>query len=215
MASRTDQIPGGLLTLLLALATNAMTLVGVILWDWPAGNVFLLFTLENIATMLLAYLVLRRTRAPKNALSPQFFLMHSGGFTLVHTIFTLIIAFMLGVEPALDSLALPAALLLLRFAIEVMGLVRATAHQKPPRPPGAVAGAYGRVFALHLGIFPGMFAGIASLEAGGRSATVDWLRPLLGFEPTYGQAVVVALMLIKSIADVIVTIVLLRARSDS
>ena len=97
MASRTDQIPGGLLTLLLALATNAMTLVGVILWDWPAGNVFLLFTLENIATMLLAYLVLRRTRAPKNALSPQFFLMHSGGFTLVHTIFTLIIAFMLGV----------------------------------------------------------------------------------------------------------------------
>ncbi len=196
-----------------SLATNALTVVGVIAWDWPAGNVFLLFVLENIATMLLTFLVLVRTRAPKSALEPWFFLIHSGIFTLVHTIFSLIIAFLLGVEFTFQSFALPVALLLVRFAVETWSLIRSTARKRPPRPPAAIAGAYGRVFALHLGIFPGFFAAINTANAGGAVLTVNSLYPILGFSPTYGQVVVLALMVIKSVADVIVGLVVMNARS--
>lgn len=208
------EIPGGLTTLAWALVTNAVTVVGVLVWGWPAGNVFLLFIVENIATMLLAYLVLRRTVGRPGATPPGFFLLHSGIFTFVHAVFSLVIALMLGVEPSLLSLGLPVALLLVRFAAETWSLIRATADGPAPRPPGVIAHAYGRVFALHVGIFPGLFAAISTVEAGG-SATFDQLTPYLGFAPTYGQVVVLALMAIKSVADVIVSVVVMNSRSHS
>lgn len=191
-----------------SLVSNVTIVVGVVWLGWPAGNIFLLFIVENVLTGVATLIMLTRTRS-KDGMPPQFFAMHYGIFTTVHTVFTALIAVMLGVEWSFLSLGVPLALLLGRFSMEIWSTIRATAGGDVERPRAVVPVAYGRVLTLHLAIFPGMFAAIiGDPRPVGDRALGPFLGPL-----TLPQAVVVVLMLIKTAADVLVASYVARAGS--
>jgi hypothetical protein len=190
-----------------SLVSNVTIVIGVLAFGWPAGNIFLLFIVENVLTGVATLIMLTRTRS-KDGMPAQFFAMHYGIFTAVHTIFTAIIAIMLGIEWSFISLGVPLVLLLGRYAVEIWSTLRATAGGRGERPVAVVPVAYGRVLTLHLAIFPGMFAAISRMGTHGVGA--EDLGRHVGPLPL-PQAVVVILMLIKTVADILIAAYVARA----
>lgn len=124
-----------MLPVALAIAVNAVTVLGVVAFDWPVGNVFVLFWVEN--AVIGAWNVVRiltargaagerestirvngrPTKAGTGALA-LFFCVHYGLFCLVHAVFTGFVAYQLGVAATFVLLGLPIVLIVIRYTVE-------------------------------------------------------------------------------------------------
>ena len=148
--------PSGVrLSLALSVAFNALTLLGVLVLGWPAGNVFLIFWCENVVLGLVT-LVRVATAADKvstRVASSLFFCVHYGIFCAVHLVFTYLVAAAIGVDRSWPLLALPVVLLLARYGVELgttwfgaRGLRRSTTTRVAMGQP------YPRIAVLHLAV---------------------------------------------------------------
>ena len=136
----------------LAILSSLVQFLGVLLWDWPVGNVFLLLWVENVIVTLLAIVRMFTVRnAPDGGMGMV--LMNSFGmlfFCGVHAVFTFVLAFMTGLSLTPQMFLLPLAILVLRYAVEAVGLFI------PANRPTTISEAYGfamrRIFMLHIAI---------------------------------------------------------------
>ena len=179
---------------------NVLTLIGVLALGWPAGNVFLLFWCENVVLGLVTLVRVATEDAPGSTRlgSSLFFCVHYGIFCTVHLVFTWLLASALGVDLSWPYLALPVALLLVRYGVELgtawfggRGLRRTT----PTRV--AMGQPYPRIAVLHLAVLLGFGLWVAGA-----------FTPLL----QYGVLPLLVLVALKTAADLLTTRRALRPR---
>ena len=199
---------------------NALTLVGVIVFDWPAANVFLLFWIENAVIGIVTIPKVATARGPGSstmtvngvpremtpAAAAVFFCAFYGIFCVVHLVFTLLLAWRLGVEWSLFALGVPAALIVMRYIIEtVLTWFGDRGRRERVSPRQAMFEPYPRIFVLHAAVLLGfaMFvvgnSGPARMLAELRST----LEPMVGGSALTDEIVAIVLLLvIKTGADV-------------
>ncbi len=216
----------------LSVVVNAVTLIGVLTFGWPPGNVLLLFWLENAVLGICTLVKISTARAPSTsqikingrdagsspALYALFFCLHYGIFCTVHLVFTLVVAIKIGVEPTFFLLGFPLILIVVRYAIETWttwfgrGDLRATTSSQQ-----AMMQPYPRVVVLHLSILVAFGLVLGNLtrdprlnELQERAESV--LRMLPPAWRSEGVAVVALLVVIKTVVDVLTTRRVLRTR---
>lgn len=226
----TEPGPSGIwLSIGLSVVVNLVTLVGVLGFGWPPGNVFLLFWCENAILGAVTLVKVATAQAPArngvriNGGRPQhsagllaaFFVFHYGLFCVVHLVFTLIVALQIGIYLGWWYLGLPVVLIGIRYTVELVttwfgspGLRRSTAPDRAMMQP------YPRIIVLHLAVLVA-FGLVVTGSSGGSfggidlTAIADQLRPVLDWLPPAwrnpGVLVVVVLLLLKTAADVITT----------
>lgn len=191
------------LVLALSVAVNALTLVGVLALGWPAGNVFLLFWCENVVLGLVTVVRVATAADPGSTrvTSTLFFCVHYGIFCVVHLVFTWLLANALGVDLSWPYLALPVALLLVRYGVELgttwfgqRGLRRTTSTRVAMGQP------YPRLAVLHVSVLLGFGLWVAGS-----------FTPVL----QYGVLPLLVLVVLKSVVDVWTTRRALRPRPRS
>lgn len=198
----------------LAVAVNAVTLLGVLAGWWPAGNVFLLFWVENVVLGLitLVRITTSASRPGERVATALFFCVHYGIFCVVHLVFTWLVASTIGVEVSWLVLGLPVVLLVVRYGAELAttwfggrGLrARTTARTAASQP-------YPRIVVLHLAVLVSFFLGLASLaDVGGTFGSAMARLGALGLRD--GVLAVAVLVVVKTLVDVATTRRVLRAR---
>lgn len=217
---------GSWLSVTMAVVFNLITLVGVIAFGWPAGNVFLLFWAENAILGVATLVKVATAQAPStggglrvNGLKPDsspslyalFFTFHYGIFCLVHLVFTAVVAYTIGIGATFFSLGVPLILLAIRYTVELMttwfgpgGQRRTTSSARAMGQP------YPRIIVLHFAVLVGFGLVISGMvQAGWLVRTRQIFAPLLDVLPagwqTRGVLLVVVLLLIKSVVDVFTT----------
>ena len=218
------------LALGLSLVWNLLSVVGVLFLGWPAGNVFLLFWAENAVLGLctLVKVATAQGRVPANVRvsgifasgSPTvislFFAFHYGLFCLVHLVFTLIVAIRIGIEPTFLLLGFPVLLLALRYTVETI-----TTWFGPGGQRGSVSAVqamiqpYPRIVVLHVSVLLASGLGLGGFASSSWGEWGERLRPVLAALPadwrTPGVAVVVLLVVVKTVVDLVSTRWALRA----
>lgn len=216
------------LALALAVAWNLVALLGVLLLGWPAGNVLLLFWVENAVlgvvtlvkvvtaqgTSTARVTVNGRRREGSPALIGLFFTFHYGLFCLVHLAFTGFVAVAVGFEPTFALLGLPVVLLVLRYAVETATTWFGDDGQRRTTSPSTAMGQpYPRIIVLHLAVLGAFALVLSGLGPDARSA---WPGTLTGWLPAAwrsdGVAAVALLLLVKTVVDVSTTRRALRRR---
>jgi hypothetical protein len=205
-------------------ALNAVTVLGVLAFGWPAGNVFVLFWVEN--AVIGAWSVVRiltargtggggrttikingrRTNAGPGALA-LFFCVHYGLFCLVHAVFSGYVAYTLGVDPTFLFLGLPIVLIMVRYTVETVTVWFGAGQRDVVSPAQAMAQPYPRIVVLHVTVliaFAVVLHGqtqAAGSTGGGSLAQlplVSWLEDRLGQDVW----LVLLLIIFKTVADV-------------
>lgn len=223
------------LSVLLGLATNLATLAGVAFWGWPAGNVFLIFWIENVvlglwtipkiitargggATMPLKINGVDRTVSSSGA--ALFFCLHYGLFCVVHLVFTGLVAWRLGVELSFWFLGFPALLIVVRYSVEALTTWFGRSHRRElVTPAQAMREPYPRIIVLQLaaiicfGLFVSGRGAWVDTVSGIRDALTPWLMRLSPDLGGNGVFAVLVLTLVKMIVDVAVTARVLRPRA--
>ena len=226
-ADPTPRRSGVALAVALAVAWNLVALLGVLLLGWPAGNVLLLFWVENavLGVVTLVKVVTAqgtsgaritvngRPRASSPALLGLFFTFHYGLFCVVHLVFTGFVAFAVGYQPTFALLGLPVVLLVVRYAVETATTWFGTDGQRRTLSPSTAMGQpYPRIVVLHLAVL-GAFALVLS-GAGGTGT--GWLATLTAPLPAAwrddGVAAVALLLVVKTGVDLVTTRRALRRR---
>lgn len=211
---------------------NLVTLVGVLAFGWPAGNILLLFWLENAVLGLCTLVKVATAQAPAKSpilvngrsagsspsLYALFFTVHYGIFCVVHLVFRLIVAITIGVEPTFLLLGLPLVLIVIRYTVETIrtwfggdGLRRVVSPQQAMMQP------YPRVIVLHLSVLVAFALVVGGLSRDERlEGVVRFVdRASAALPPhwrTEGVAVVTVLVLVKTVVDVFTTRRAVRAR---
>ncbi|QLQ16743.1 MAG: hypothetical protein HZY73_15015 [Micropruina sp.] len=101
-----------------ALFGNLVILAGALWFGWPAGNLYLLFWVENVilGVVTLTKLLTLRSAQPARA---GFFVAHYGLFCFVHLVFILVVAFANGLALTFWALGLPVILLVVRYGADL------------------------------------------------------------------------------------------------
>lgn len=145
MQSRPLVTIGGIVALALVQAA------GVLLWNWPVGNVLVMFWIENV--IICVFALVQATSAARRqqgtSRGARFRPLNYLFFCFVHGIFTAILAWRLGVDLGAMTLGLPLALLVIRYGVEIAGW--AATDEKPTAEQAARYPAP-RVVVLHLSI---------------------------------------------------------------
>lgn len=213
-----------LLPVALAVGLNATTVLGVVAFGWPAGNVFVLFWVENAVIgawstvrILTARGDGRGERAAKITINGRptagnpvalalFFCVHYGLFCLVHAVFTGFVAYHLGVEPSFLFLGLPIVLIVIRYTVETYSVWFGAGQRDVVSPARAMLQPYPRIIVLHVTVILAFAVTLSQGSAGtGVSAMPDVLQPVVSWLGSWaGQDVWLVLLLIglKSVADV-------------
>ena len=208
----------------LAVGLNALTVLGVVALGWPAGNVFVLFWVENavIGTWNVVRIVTargdgrgerpvrltvngRRT-APTPVPLALFFCVHYGLFCLVHAVFTGFVAYTLGVQASFLVLGLPIVLVVIRYTVEVSTVWFGAGQRDVVSPARAMVQPYPRIIVLLVAV---LIAFAVSLSQLGPAAVPDLLRPTVAaMGALAGRDVWLVLMLVglKTVADVWTTV---------
>ena len=196
--------------LLLSLVTNVATLIGVVYFGWPPGNVFLLFWIENAIVGLTTVIKVAtaRGRAPDGSSgfeinnSPAgpvgaalFFTMHYGIFCTVHLVFTAILAYRLGIDPTWLMLGLPAVLITVRYTIELITNWFGAGVRDRATPGQPMIAAYARIVVLHVAVLLGWGVGDLNERIGWFT---KWLPQGLN-SPEIGM--VILLLGLKTVVD--------------
>jgi len=189
-----DGITGSIIAIGISVAMNVLTLVGVVAWGWPAGNVYLLFWIENLIIGCFSVIRVRTARGtgdggaqlrvngrPVRGTPTRyalFFLVHYGIFCLVHGVFTAVVASQLGIDAGFLLLGFPAIVIAVRYLVELVatwfgrGGLR---HQVSSAQ--AMAQPYPRIVVLHLAVLLAFWL------------TLDFGRSADGFLGVLGGAV--------------------------
>ena len=218
---------GVALAVALSVAWNLVALLGVLVLGWPAGNVLLLFWVENAVlgvvtlvkvvtaqgTSTTRITVNGRPREGSPALFGVFFTFHYGLFCLVHLVFTGFVAVAVGFEPTFALLGLPVVLLVVRYAVETATTWFGPDGQRRTLSASTAMGQpYPRIIVLHLAVL-GAFALVLS-GAGGTGP--GWLTTLTApLPPAWrddGVVVVALLLTVKTVVDLVTTRRVLRRR---
>ncbi len=184
---------GGVFDLLLGLVANVTVLLGVVAWGWPPGNVWIAFWLESVSVGVTTGLRLFRLGPKSTLMSPTFWALWYGGFTLVQGVFVAITAWLTGVRPDV-TLAVPVALVLVRGAAEALSILAAPANGRPWLLVGPIT----RMLVLHVGVILGF--GLALSAA----ADASLASPVLRMGPwtlTGAAAPLAILMAVKTLAE--------------
>lgn len=204
-----------------AVALNAVTLLGVLVWGWPPGNVYLLFWIENAAlgVATIPRIASARGAGPAATINDRpasaaalaaFFVVHYGIFCLVHAAFTGFVAYAAGVRLTLPYLGLPAVLILVRYAVETaFGWFGPGGQRWTVSPTQAAVQPYKRVIVLHLAVMAA-FALTLSRRTGHTPDELHrFVEPLLRLLPdpiaTPGVLAVLILLSVKTVVDVVTT----------
>lgn len=219
----------------MAIAFNAITLLGVLWWGWPPGNVYALFWLENLVLGIFGLVKVATARGagkpvrleindrPAGNASPAllavFFAFHYGIFCLVHGVFTGIVAVSAGLDPSFLFLGFPLILLVVRYTVETLtswfgrGGLRDVVS-----PAQAMFQPYPRVIVLHLAVMLAFAVTINQWSnvthddgLGSVLARLDQLLPA-GFSDR-GVQMVLVLLVLKTVVDVFTTLGATRRRS--
>lgn len=229
-ASRTAAEPSaGSVWLAVALSAllNLAGLIGVLAFGWPAGNVLALFWIENLILGFWSLIRVATARGTRDggtritvkgsgALNSRagtalFFCFHYGIFCLVHGVFTLVVAFRIGFEPSVLWLAVPALLIMVRYAAEtVTTWFGARGQRDRLSPQGAMTLPYPRIIVLHVALIVSFGLTIAPDSSTGFLGGIrDVVRTLQQHLPidvaNDGVMVILILMLIKTVADILTT----------
>ena len=204
-----------------AVALNAFTLLGVLVWGWPPGNVYLLFWLENavLGVATIPRIVSARRSGPQATINNRpaspgalaaFFVLHYGIFCLVHAGFTGVVAYGAGVRLSFAYLGLPALLILVRYAVETaFGWFGPGGQRWVVSPSQAATQPYPRIVVLHLAVLVAFGLSVARVTHGSRDDWYRYVEYIVTLLPPQlaspGVFAVVILLLIKSVVDVITT----------
>ncbi len=195
-------------------------MLGVVAFGWPAGNVFILFWVEN--AVIGAWNVVRiltargdgrasgrrRSRStggrPRASRSPfaLFFCVHYGLFCLVHAVFTGFVAYTLGVEASFLFLGLPIVLIVIRYTVEVYSVWFGAGQRDVVSPAKAMLQPYPRIIVLHVTVLIAFAVTLSQLDG---SSVPELLQPTVtALGSLAGQDVWLVLLLIglKTVADV-------------
>ncbi|MDN5724623.1 MAG: DUF6498-containing protein [Propionibacteriales bacterium] len=189
-------------SVLLGLATNVVTLLGVLVWGWPAANVFLLFLGENLILGLVTLIRMLSLPRPSIGLA-AFFCLHYGVFSLIQGIF--VAQLIGGLNPVFDFwwLGLPMIMIGIRYAIELitvwfLGGGRATGLS----PQQVMMSPYPRVIVLHFAVLMALFGGGSNPMFSPIIRGIGGLLNSFGLDLGPGGNLVLLLVLIKTVVDV-------------
>lgn len=209
-----------LLPVALAVGLNAITVLGVVAFGWPAGNVFILFWVENavigawnVVRILTARGDGKGEREPTVTINgrrrtgnpPTFALLfgvHYGLFCLVHAVFTGFVAYTLGVEATFLFLGLPIVLIVIRYTVEVYTVWFGAGQRDVVSPARAMLQPYPRIIVLHVTVLIAFAVTLSQLDG---SSVPELLQPTVtAMGSLAGQDVWLVLLLIglKTVADV-------------
>jgi hypothetical protein len=209
-----------LLPVALAVGLTAITVLGVVAFGWPAGNVFILFWVENavIGAWNAVRIVTARgdgrgERAPTITINGRptagkpitlalFFCVHYGLFCLVHAVFTGFVAYTLGVEASFSFLGLPIVLIVIRYTVEVYSVWFGAGQRDVVSPAKAMLQPYPRIIVLHVTVLIAFAVTLSQLDG---SSVPDLLQPTVtALGSLAGRDVWLVLLLIglKTVADV-------------
>jgi hypothetical protein len=218
-----DGITGSIVAIGISVTMNVLTLVGVIAWRWPAGNVYLLFWLENVIIGVISLARIVSARGPATIKVNDrpvrgtqlgygmFFALHYGIFCLVHGVFTVIVALRLGIEPTFFWLGFPVIVIAVRYLVELLatwfgrgGLRNVVSPQQAMTQP------YPRVIVLHLAVLVAFWLSFdAAGDEGVHSVVVRVLDQLFTLMPrelhSEGVELVAVLIVIKTAVDIYTT----------
>lgn len=206
------------------LATNLFVLAGVLLWGWPAGNVFLLFWAENVILGVVTVVrILSATGTPRQPVGSNsierwppigqavFFTVHYGVFAMVHGGFVLAIAVMAGVEPGFWLYGFPVLLIALRYVTDLATRWFLGGQRHTVSPGRAFAWPYPRLVILHFATLIG-FGYVMSSRFGDESGWGRVLDPVraffdsLGLTLNDGAVLVALLMILKTVVEVAISL---------
>lgn len=218
----TPRAPSVLLAVGMALAYNAITVLGVVAVGWPAGNVYVLFWVENavLGFVTIPRIATARGTGPAPRLTVNgrsvrsspgllagFFCLHYGIFCVVHAVFTGIVAYAVGIEATWWLLGMPAVLIIIRYAVETALVWFGPNGQRwSTSAADAMMQPYPRIVVLHVAV---LLALLGSGTFGGDNVVhraLDQVVRLL--PPTWqepGVVAVVLLLVVKTVVDVITT----------
>ena len=195
-------------------------MLGVIVFGWPAGNVFILFWVENAIIGLIGVVRIVTARGtggkrPNLTVNGRpvhpgpvglalFFCLHYGLFCLVHAVFTGFVAYSLGVEATFWFLGLPIVLIMIRYAVELSTVWFGAGQRDVVSPAQAMTQPYPRIIVLHVAVLIA-FAVTLRQQSGGSVDIAPSLQPITDWLGALaGQDVWLVLLLIglQTIADV-------------
>ena len=186
----------------LALALNLVFVAGVLFWGWPAGNVLLLFWVENVLMGVGTLVRILTAGVEPQTRRPAFFTLHYGIFCVVHLVFVAVLSFWMGAEFTVGALLVPALLVLVRHAADLVTVWFGAGVRHRTTPMQAFALPYPRMLVLHVTTLVAWGLMLASLTMPGMglASVLDRLREGvagLGVEVTSAGLVVVLLVLVK------------------
>lgn len=217
----------------LGLSFNLVSLLGVTVLGWPAGNVFLLFWAENAVLGVFTLVKVATAMAPSPpgnlrvngrvtngspALYAMFFTFHYGLFCLVHLVFTAIVAYKIGYELSFLFIGVPVILIAFRYLVETMTTWFGPGGQRVTTSPSRAMGQpYPRILVLHFAVIVGFGLVIGGMDEQGWAETARrTFAPLLAALPegwqTQGVLLVLVLLGIKTVVDVFTTFRATRIR---
>lgn len=222
-----DGLTGSIIAIGISVATNVLTLIGVMAWGWPAGNIFMLFWLENVILGVFSLVRVLSARGPEptpptlkiNGRSVRgtplrfalFFIIFYGTFCLVHGLTTLLLSQSVDFEPTFLWLGFPVIVIAVRYLVELLATWFGRGGLRTVvTPRQAMTQPYPRVIILHVAMLVG---GWLTLDGGRnegiRSLVVGLLDSLFSLMPdelrTDGIEIVAVLVIIKTAVDIYTT----------
>lgn len=159
----TGKMPGRTRAVLFSIAGNLAILAGVLLGQWPAGNVYLLFWVENVILMIWTIVRINTAGIDPGTGRPGFFALHYGMFCFVHLAFVVPLAFMTGFSLAPAAFLLPIVLLLVRYAVEATTTWFGGGARMAYTPAMAMAMPCPHLIVLHVATILGWGASMATI----------------------------------------------------
>ncbi|MFP5415315.1 MAG: DUF6498-containing protein [Actinomycetes bacterium] len=186
--------PRDVVGLLIGIVANGSILLGVVVWGWAPGNVWIAFLAESIAVGITTALRLHRLGPRAGGMDRTFWVAWYGGFTGVQAIFVAISAWLTGIRADV-TLAIPLVLVLVRFSAEVLDILSGPTQRRPWMLVGPIT----RMVVLHVGVILGFGLALTSAAEGALDRPVVATPALI---LTGAAAPVAALMAIKTVAEV-------------
>lgn len=196
----------------LAVGLNLLFVAGVVFGGWPAGNVLLLFWVENVVLGAWTLVRILSAQVEPHTRRPFFFVGHYGMFCLVHLVFVAILSFWMGAELTVAALVVPTVLVAVRHAADVVTVWFGAGVFRRATPTQAFVTPYPRMAMLHVttilawGLMIGLMTGrrmgqgptgLAGVVAAAQDALGRW-----GVELTPAGLVVLLLVAVKLFAEV-------------
>ncbi len=148
----------------LTIINSLVQLLGVLVWGWPIGNIFLLLWIENVIITVIAVsrVATVREMPGKDIGGGRMTISFAMGlFCVVHGVFSMILAVMTGLDLSPSLFLFPLIMLIVRYIVEGVGQLRHPS--RPETVPQAVGFATRRIIMLHFVIIACWFVMIFGL----------------------------------------------------